>query len=356
MSKSGIIYPGSGTIEAGDIIDIFQGRMGLAWDLPAAHNPDFLIFASAIVAPTNSFVHGNTINWAFLDSATNHGSAFFTSVAGNAGNKRLTINYPKVKYVFNTSITPDESFSNLLTVVGPTVALDFLEAAVYQPKPIGIRLTGAGTTTWTINGGMSALFSLSAFSTADGGTSLNIVTGMSVIDYNSINIQYIGPNRYSISRIYSGLGAFNARFVVRDAAGVPLATNPTTSDEVIITGGGVYNTQVFMDAYHSANPNQFMGTFTNFWVLGLFEAWMIVTAEDATSNWVRWQPNFPGATTYKIYRDTSSTFATQVLIHTGTSGAYNDTGLTTNTLYYYKLVAVVASVDTVVTTFRCKTK
>jgi hypothetical protein len=71
---------------------------------------------------------------------------------------------------------------------------------------------------------------------------------------------------------------------------------------------------------------------------------------------VRWQPSYPSATNYKIFRDTSSTFATETLVHTGTTGSFTDSGLATNTLYYYRLKAVVGGIDTVVSYFKTNTK
>jgi hypothetical protein len=329
----------------------------MAYSFPSnVHNPEFMVLASGIARPTNAFSHGQPITWAFLTSSDGHGSTFFESVTG-VSNSRLSVSYPNVKYVFNFTITPDESFAGVNVNVGATVGFTSAESAVTRLVPLGVRLTGNGAGTWTKTGANSSVFDVTTFNTGDGGTSFNIDTSQANVyntDYNFINIQYIGPNRYSIKRLYSGLGAYNIRFVILDASGNTLTTNPTTSDEIIIGNCGLVAKTIPMNTY-TATDNAFLTSSYNWWILGLFEAWMIVTPESTTSTWVKFQNNYTNATNYKVYRDTSSTFATQTLIYSGTSGSYNDTGLSSNTLYHYKLVGVVSGVDTQITTFRCKT-
>jgi hypothetical protein len=99
-----------------------------------------------------------------------------------------------------------------------------------------------------------------------------------------------------------------------------------------------------------------MSTVSNFFVEGLFECWMVAAATSTTSVQVRWQTDYPSATTYKIYRSSTGLYGTFTLIHTGTEGTFSDTGLTPSTLYTYKMVAVVGGIDTDVTTFNANTK
>jgi hypothetical protein len=320
---------------------------------PAASlNPEFIVMASAIVFPTNSYSYASTITWDKLDYTSGHNSSFFTTVAGNSGNQRLTINYPNTKYVINVTITPDESFAVQSLTVGPTVGFSNLEAAVYHAGSMGVRLTGDGAGNWTKNGYDASEFTLTTFSTGDGGTSFN-VAGTFAINYDGLNIQYIGPNNYHIKRLYSGLGAYNVKFVLVDEFGNFLNTNPTTSDEVIISNAGMRSYQISM--YNYDNSNAFMGSFTNFWVTGLFECWMVANTVSSSSIAVKWQA-YTGATNYKIYRATDQAFTSPTLIHTGTDFAYTDTGLSSSTLYYYKMVATISSVDTDITTFSARTK
>lgn len=313
-------------------------------------NPGFIVLASAIVRPSNAFSSGNPITYEILEHNSAHNSSFITSAEG-ASTTRLKINYPLVRYVINLTVTPDESYSGNNVICGPTVGLNNAEIAVGRPTHMSVRLTGAGTTTWTKSGTFASSFDLSAYSA--GGTSFNLLNGFNV-DYNAIQIQYIGPNNYGVRRVYSGLGAYNIRFVLVDRfTGTDLTTNPTSSDEVIISGAGMNTSTINMLTWNAAN--QFMAgpsSIYNFWIFGMFECWMVAAPASSTSIQVRWQTDYPSATDYKIYRDTDPNFGTQVLIHTGTEGTYTDTGLTTGTLYYYKLVGVISGVDTDITTFR----
>jgi len=317
-------------------------------------NPGFLVFAVGIARPSNTFSNGNPITWEFLTNSTSHNYSFFDSVYGNTGTARLVIRYPNVKNVLNMTVKIDESFSQQGLFCGPTVGLTTAEIQVSRFYTMGIRLTGAGTNTWTENTtlGLGTAFDMSTYSTADGSTSFNITSTYGT-DYNAVNLQYIGPNNYHIRRSYSGLGGYSAKFHLVDEFNNPVGTNPTTSDEVIITNGGM-NAQTISMATWSSSTNSWMTNIYNFWIFGAFEAWMVAAPASSSAIQVRWQTSYPSATNYKIYRSTSL-WGTYTLIHTGTEGIYTDGGLSANTVYYYKMVAVIGGVDTDITTFRTNT-
>lgn len=317
-----------------------------------SYDPSFVVFASAIVIPTNSFSHGATIAWGILDHASGHNSSFYDTAYGDGGTQRLVIRYPNVKNVLNSKILPDESFAEQILSIGASVGFTSLSAPVYQWRTVGIRLSGAGSSTWTKNGVASSAWDVTTYNTGDGTTSFNVTsTG---IDYDQIAINYNGPNGYHIRRYYSGLGAYNVKFALLDALGNPVTSNPTTSDDVTITGAGLIARQIGMATY-SAGNNDFMGTFTNWWVDGAFECWMVSAPVSTSSIQVRWQPVYPSATNYKIYRATSL-YGTRTLIHTGTDGRYTDSGLSADTEYWYFMEAVIGGVDTYITYFRTNTK
>jgi hypothetical protein len=331
------------------------GGGNVNFSVPADHNPEFMILASAIVRPANSYSYGAPISWIILETGDGHGSSFITSAEGNP-NGRLTVKYPTVRKVFNVSITPDETFAANGAIVGPTVGFDSFDAAVYRIRPLpAIQIVGHASQNWVKVGPYNAGWVITPYST---GSSLNYIGEGYGLDYTGMTIQYVGNNNYRVRQVFSGLGEYNIRFVLVNNATNADVTTVTADDVVILSIPSVAVAwQIPMAQYSTSdNSNNFMGTFTNFWVLGLFEAWMIASAKSTTEVTVKWQTNYPGATTYKLYRDTQSSFATQQLIHTGTEGIFEDTGLTAGTLYYYKLVAVVSGVDTDVTTFRCKTK
>lgn len=328
---------------------------GVYFSPAESFDPSFVVFASAIVYPTNSFSHGTPVTWGILDQATGHNSSFMDSAYGITGNQRLGIRYPTVKNVLNHTITPDESFSGQSVAVGATVGLNLSESAVYRGRSIGVRLTGDGAGTWTKSGGLTSAWDVTTYNTGDGGTSFNVVSpSVWGTDFDGLNIQYIGPNNYHIKRVYSGLGAYNARFVLLDEFGNFVSTNPTTTDEIVISNAGMQNVAVPMATW-SSGGNEWMASSFNWWVFGTFECWLVAAPVTSSSIQVRWQPLVPSATNYKIYRATSL-YGARTLVHTGTDGSFIDAGLSTGTLYWYFMIATIASVDTEITYFRTSTK
>jgi len=324
----------------------------------AGFDPTFVVTASGIAIPTNAFAHGTPIVWAFLDNTTGHNSSFYTAVQGDPLTERLQVTYPTVKNVLNTTITVDETLAGRAVVVGSTTGFSDFEAPAYTVRTIGCRLTGDGTNTWvkTAAFGVAAMFVLSAYNPVDGSTSFNVNSPAFNVDYDQISITYVGANNYGVRRVYAGLGIYNAKFILIDrATGLPVLASPTANDEIFITNAGTQTVQLLLATWINGN-NDWLGTFTNFWITGLFEAWMVASPIGQSAILVRFQPVYPNATNYKVYRDTSPTFLTSVLVYTGTGGAFTDTGLSTDTLYYYKLVGTIAGVDTDITTFRTGTE
>jgi len=313
-----------------------------------ALNTGFIILASAIVRPANSPVYPtNPITWEILEHTTNHNSSFYDTISGDTDGS-LLIDYPTVKSVMNLTITDDESFASAGMFVGPSVGLTDAHAFVYQNRPRTVALTGDGAGGWTKTGDFTSDFTVTGYGTGTG-TSFNVAN---FNDYPGISIDYIGPNNWGVQRFYSGLGSYNVLFALRDRfTGQFIDVLPGTTDQIIISAG-VRPKQILTNNWNV--DNAFMtgpSSFVNFWITGLFEAWMVIAPSSATSAKVQWQ-SYPSATGYKIYRDTHKSFCCQTLVHTGTDNEFTDTGLTTGTTYYYKMVATVSSVDQTITTFR----
>lgn len=318
----------------------------------------FVVFASAIAKPNGPYVLNNPIVWSILDHTTAHNSSFFSSITADVGNLALSANFPRVKNVLNGYIKGDESF-NIYGVSGaaPSISLTAITGHARIQKPYSITIRGNGAGGWTKRGDATAQNALDLGAYAGGGSPFNIIDPVFGVVYESLQITYSGLNNYGIRRVYSGLGAYNAKFVlVNPLTGDDLATSPTVDDEVTITSAGASFTAA-LDMYKWRPENQFMLSTPsfNFWIYGIFEAWMVAGASSNSVIKVRWQPVYPGATNYKIYRDVNADFSTQVLIHTGVSGSYEDAGLAAGTLYHYKLVGVVGGIDTDITTFRANT-
>lgn len=313
---------------------------------------EFLVQLSGIASVINSYVQNDTIEWEFLDAPSGHDRIFVDTIYGHPTSGRLIVGYPRVRRVLYAHVSPDESMSSHNVTSGPSVGFQEMEIAVSSDAAFGTRITGNGTG-WTqtnITGGN--ILSITNYST---GSSFNFssTAAYSRPDYNATQITYVGNNPYRIRRVYSGLGSYNARFIMVDTLNNDVTTN-SSDDHIIISGGSIMHLALNMFRYNQ--NTSFMGTFSNFWISGLMEAWMVARPISTTSIKVRWQPEWTNATNYKIYRDTNSDFSTETLIHTGTTGEYNDTGLTANTLYYYKLVAVVSGSDVEITTFSTSTE
>ena len=318
-------------------------------------NPDFIVLASAIIRPSNTYVLNQPITWEILDTASNHGSSFYSSVESVSGNGRVKLNYAQVKNVLLGTASPDESFAAAGVNCGPTVGTFNMEISAARITPNGgVRLTGDASSNWVKTGATTLLNNETAYAT---GTSFTVNAGSGGYgsDHIGTNVAYVGTNNYRVRRVFSGLGSYNARFVlVNNDTNADVAT-VTASDIVLFTGGfGVVPQQVNLATWNASNQS-ILSTFTNFWVFGMYECWIVANPLSTTSVNVRWQTDYPSATNYKIYRATNSSFTGETLIHTGTTGQYTDTGLTANTEYFYKLVAVIDGVDTTITSFRTGT-
>jgi hypothetical protein len=329
---------------------------GVYFSPAQSFDPSFVVFASAIPHPTNSFSHGAAIQWAFLDQSSGHNYSFYDSVYGNSSNGRLIVRFPTVKNVLNTTITPDESICAQGIYTGTTTNFAQFEAPVYRAMNFGVRLTGNGAGTWTKSGSYNtpAFITLSTFSTSDGSTGYTLNTSLVGLDYDKMVIVYAGPNNYHIKRVYSGLGGFGGKFILMDEFGNPVTTNPTTTDEIMIAGGGTHMVASNMGTFINGD-NSYLVSSANFWIFGSYECWLVAAPITTSSIQVRWQATYPSATNYKIYRATSL-YGARTLVHTGTSGTYTDAGLSTNTLYWYFMIAVIGGVDTEITYFRTSTK
>lgn len=309
-------------------------------------NPGFLVMASAIIAPTSSFVINQPIVWGFITSG-GHGVTLFDSVGISvASPTRVRVFYPNMLYVYTVVIGNDETTEAHGITIGPTVATNFADFQASQPFISGITFHGNGTTTW-VQDGTDQSTTLGPFSTADGGTSYTLGAGSNgnIYDVLSIPIIYEGPNQYTIDRQYTGLGSANGRFNLVTPSGGYLNTNPTTADRIVMWPLYTGWKDINLGTYSNYNGWLSAGLGENFWIIGLFEAEMVSEATSTTTVRSRWQSYAP-ASAYKLYRGTDKNFGTQTLVYSGTALTFTDTGLTPNTQYWYKLITVEGGVDT----------
>lgn len=316
-------------------------------------NPGFVVLASAIARVSNTLnIHsGQPLVWTLVQDANGHGPLLYDSITPSPFNaKRMTIWNPPAKTIFDVVIGDDESGSLQSVTIGPTVAEYYAEFNAGKPMMQVTSMVGDGACNWTIDASTYAL-TKSTFSTSDGGTSFTADTFQILNNYKSVPITYVGPNGYTIDRTYSGLGSYNAKFYLVTPGGGYLGTCPTTLDRVII--GPISMGSVQMNLSTWDNTNNWMNTFTNWWITGKYEMWMVCNTLSSTSLQVKWQTLYPSGTGYKIYRSVTKwgTYSLVASSGTGSSSAFTDTGLTPNTLYWYHYVVTIAGVDTEISQF-----
>lgn len=311
---------------------------------PQANNNQFLVYASGIMRPGGTISNGSPITWTILGNSDSHASAFYDTVYG--GNAALTVGFPTVKRVVSSHVTPDETLALAGIFCGPSVGLNNLFINIARSAQYGVRLTGTGTSSWTLSS--SANITLAPISS--GNTSINL--GTNAINYESVCINYVGANPYRIRRNLTALGSFNLGFsLVNTMTNQVVTSNPTSSDVVTISayqaptviGTLTYSTTT------SPSDNTYFTSSANFWVSSWFEAWIVARLNSNGDPVVSWQTNYPSATSYKIKRATTK-YGAQTLVYTGTSGQITDTGLSAGT-YFYQLYATVSGVDTFVSYF-----
>jgi hypothetical protein len=336
-------------IKVGPAILPVHNSLGVGTD----YNPSFLVDVYGIPAVVNGYVAGDTIKWGWLDSSAGHGYGFVTSISSDPATHRLLLNYPNVRRVLSTILAPDESFSTFGVVTGCSTGFGQAVCPLTNAAVVGLLLVGSNTANWSKAGLFNPNWAVSSYNTANGQTLLNLAPGSGGTynyDPNSTSITYEGANNYGILRNFSALGSYTIGFqLINEVTGLPVTTAPTGSDVVVVSGAAIG--PQFVDAHTYNSTNTYFSESFNFWFRGIFEAWMVCDQVDSSTIEVKYQTNYPSATVYKIYRGTSPVFSSQMLVHTGTTGSYLDTGLAANTKYYYTEIATVSSVDTQVTTF-----
>ncbi len=120
------------------------------------------------------------------------------------------------------------------------------------------------------------------------------------------------------------------------------STTNTSYTNTGLTSGATYYYRVA--AYYSSTSSGHLGNSSGVKGARLSFATPIITVlypSTSTSNYMQWTTVY-GATSYKVYRSTSAS-GTYELVKTTTSKHYTDSGLTTGTLYYYKVEACSSS-------------
>lgn len=322
---------------------------------------DFVVVASIIARPTGSITNGVPIVWSILDDET-HTPSFYRQVFGDPSTQELRVRFPKVKKVLSWWMMGDEDFVKRSVQFGARVGLVDAQIVVGYKIPCAGRLNGNGTS-WTITGTESANIVLNSFS--GGTTFLNYSANIQDFNAQSVVVAYHGTNNYRVVRVFAGLGSSPIAFkLVDNTTNATITTAPTSSDIVLISNVGLYFRKVQMYTWATTDQNTtnswMGGGFANFWSGGSFEVWMKSFPISDTEMKIIWQSK-SGVTTYKLRRSTAFTvdvngdyvLTSPVEIYSGTGLEFIDTGLTSDTMYYYQLLD---QSDVEITQFNSKTK
>lgn len=322
---------------------------------------EFTIMASVIARAQGTFTHGQPIVWNILTNADSHGSSFYRSVKGDVSTQLLNIRYPTVKSVISSVMNSDETLVTQLIQFGCTTGVQSTNFRARRPTNMGLLLRGNGTN-WDVSNSFGNI-NLQVNSVSSGRTAFDLGAFQTGFDSNSVNINYVGVNNYRIERIFSGIPgtAGLAFFMVNIATNTRVTTAPTSSDAVTLTNTGQGLLNVGLGTYFISNQQFGNGILNNenFWCIGLFELWMKAAPLSATEIRVKWQSK-SGVTQYKLRRSTAFTvdvngdyvLTTPTEVYTGTALSFVDTGLNSNTMYYYQLLD---QTDTEITQFNTKT-
>jgi hypothetical protein len=319
---------------------------------------------AAILKISNSYSLGNPITWELLNMA-DHVPIYIDTVIARTS-IGITVKYPRTKAVFNMSMLGDNGLAATGVLCGASVGLDSSDFTVTRAIKQGVRLQGAGTNTWTLSGSTGYIL-VDTFNRATGVTRFNRTPYSGPSDAwaeNQYQSRLAAPAYQStddsihyLSRVTTGLAPFAEAFKILKSNGQPLIAELPLSTDYVYLDLGVQNVSVPLQTW--ATTNQFLNSTYVFWLYGLFESYIIVTPTTSTSNVIKFQ-EYTAATQYKIYRATSK-YGSRTLIDTVTDDGsathtITDNTASTGTFYYYFMVATIASVDTDITYFTCRTK
>lgn len=321
-----------------------------------SHNK-FIRIAAGVIRPAAG-APSTPITWSFINDAQ-HTLLFFESVSGS-GNTIL-VNYPPIKKVISFVAVPDEALTASTVQVGVSVGTTAAVLYAYRLTMNAGRLTGNGSTAW-VNLGLT--FSVLSYNSTTGLTSFTpSISGGTVLGANNeiegAQISYVGTNNYHIRRQYSGLGGIAGFYLVDNATNAIVTGNLSTTDYVSImiarpTVTPIPAETVAVNGY----PADIYTANSNYWLHAVFESYIFSKPLSATSILLEWQVfNIGGtfATNYRVTRALNSSPGSETTIYNGAGFNFTDTGLVTNTIYYYRLYVTMSAVESLLTYERVST-
>ena len=336
---------------------VFQGTIN--HEVGARANNKFQRVYSGVIRATTTGAN-QPITWAFLDSSSLHQAFGFDSVKGNSN--AIQIYYPKVKNVSSFLIGPDETLANAGVIVGSSVGDSVANCFAYITTQSTGVLTGNGST-WSNSGiGLSGL----TYSSSTGLTTFTPTTSFGTIysgspELEGTVIQSVGDTMRYIRRVYSSLGGQTLGFRMLDSIGRTDTGQLSAQHKLVVI---IPRTKtVGIPAQTSSSngfPNDLYTASANYWIIASMDVYLIASATSSTTASIEWQtadiPTNQYATSYRITRATAANPLTETTIFNGFGFIYNDTGLTANTRYIYRMYATLPTVgERLITNEKIKT-
>lgn len=308
-------------------------------------------------ATNSSTSNGTPITWLWLTSGGGHSqsvdldSCIFVNSSGH-----LLIGFPTAQAVAGAALEGDEqTYPIKMGIIGNFDNYEFIGNLASTGG--GINLVGNGTSTLAVQNSQTGLYTITLDTVNAAGWALSFDytdgAGMYLGPTSSgLLAQYTGSNGYTLNRLYSGLTrAF--KYQVLDCAGNPVTGAPTSADRfTIFDGAAQWNGIDFRQFLTSTNPYLVAGL-PNFWFMGLYKAYpdslkiirplnfTVIASGTAGQINVTWNAVANAANGYELDRSTNPNFSggVTVLVNFTSATSFNDTGLTTGTVYYYRLRA-----------------
>lgn len=306
-----------------------------------------------IPQPTGSGVNGTQINWTWLTGGGHSFSAdldscIFVSSAGHLQPGFATaqeVSYGNLSFDEQTYPFQEQTIINL----------DNCDFGIWlQGSGIGANLVGNGTSAWGIQSSQLQTYTLTIDTSSFGILSFDLIDGAGQYLGSTTDgtiVEYTGSNGYTVNRLWTGLTR-NYRYQLLDAAGNPVVGQPTTSDRITIFNGSSYRSTIDQRQFLTATNPYFASGLPNYWFVGIIRVFpdslkiirplnfAVVGAGTGNVN-ISWTAVSNAGNGYELDRSTSPNFSTAVtvLVNFTSVTSYADTGLTSGTIYYYRLRA-----------------
>jgi hypothetical protein len=298
---------------------------------------------AGVLRPTSDGIAGHDIDWFWLTPVDGHQRYGFADHI-EATSSGFKLSFPTASKVLTVIVSDDESMASSLMMIGPSVGLDYVQTDTYLMNGVqGGYFTGNGS------GGLTKSSRISTwdipYGPSTGAISLNMQSGLPSPNYEAAQLVYNGPNNWHIKPVTSGLGIYNVGWQVLDAFNNPVTDNFATTDRFYITIGSTPSRTSAVSQTRSSAQPQYDGSFANYWVIAVVTrdttcpqtVTGITETHGTTTVNLDWNDD-SHATNYKVERSIHHNYGFSQ-VYSGATSAFNDTGLTTATTYYYRIKA-----------------